>query len=114
MDPKTQREIACKKKKKRKKEKERKRLQGLRVYQGVLRLACLFVAATTLAFRGVVAVIRACDTVSQGTARGEVGAEERCASTSNRNFEGRQGVGARTHLVTEGARALACVLQKRS
>jgi 3-isopropylmalate/(R)-2-methylmalate dehydratase large subunit len=24
----------------------------------------------------------------------------RCASTSNRNFEGRQGVGARTHLVS--------------
>jgi 3-isopropylmalate/(R)-2-methylmalate dehydratase large subunit len=25
---------------------------------------------------------------------------ERCASTSNRNFEGRQGPGARTHLVS--------------
>ena len=25
---------------------------------------------------------------------------ERCASTSNRNFEGRQGEGARTHLVS--------------
>ena len=25
---------------------------------------------------------------------------ERCASTSNRNFEGRQGVGGRTHLVS--------------
>ena len=25
---------------------------------------------------------------------------ERCASTSNRNFEGRQGAGARTHLVS--------------
>ena len=25
---------------------------------------------------------------------------ERCASTSNRNFEGRQGRGGRTHLVT--------------
>jgi len=28
-----------------------------------------------------------------------VGSQERCASTSNRNFEGRQGRGARTHLV---------------
>jgi 3-isopropylmalate/(R)-2-methylmalate dehydratase large subunit len=25
---------------------------------------------------------------------------ERCASTSNRNFEGRQGFGGRTHLVS--------------
>jgi 3-isopropylmalate/(R)-2-methylmalate dehydratase large subunit len=25
---------------------------------------------------------------------------ERCASTSNRNFEGRQGAGGRTHLVS--------------
>jgi 3-isopropylmalate/(R)-2-methylmalate dehydratase large subunit len=27
-------------------------------------------------------------------------AGERCASTSNRNFEGRQGKGGRTHLVS--------------
>ena len=27
---------------------------------------------------------------------------ERCASTSNRNFEGRQGRGGRTHLVSPG------------
>ena len=27
-------------------------------------------------------------------------AGERCASTSNRNFEGRQGTGGRTHLVS--------------
>ena len=27
---------------------------------------------------------------------------ERCASTSNRNFEGRQGAGGRTHLVSPG------------
>jgi len=27
-------------------------------------------------------------------------AGERCASTSNRNFEGRQGAGGRTHLVS--------------
>ena len=26
---------------------------------------------------------------------------ERCASTSNRNFEGRQGRGGRTHLVSQ-------------
>ena len=25
---------------------------------------------------------------------------QRCASTSNRNFEGRQGLGSRTHLVS--------------
>jgi 3-isopropylmalate/(R)-2-methylmalate dehydratase large subunit len=29
-----------------------------------------------------------------------VAAGERCASTSNRNFENRQGRGARTHLVS--------------
>ena len=34
---------------------------------------------------------------------------ERCASTSNRNFEGRQGAGARTHLVSPAmAAAAAC------
>ena len=33
----------------------------------------------------------------------EVG--ERCASTSNRNFEGRQGKGGRTHLVSPGSRS---------
>lgn len=27
---------------------------------------------------------------------------ERCASTSNRNFEGRQGAGGRSHLVQSG------------
>lgn len=30
----------------------------------------------------------------------KLGPEQRCASTSNRNFEGRQGPGARTHLVS--------------
>ena len=32
---------------------------------------------------------------------------ERCASTSNRNFEGRQGAGGRTHLVSAMAAAAA-------
>lgn len=39
----------------------------------------------------------------------KVGAGERCASTSNRNFEGRQGTGARTHLVSPGMAAAAAV-----
>ncbi|HEX2547004.1 MAG TPA: 3-isopropylmalate dehydratase large subunit [Ramlibacter sp.] len=34
---------------------------------------------------------------------------KRCASTSNRNFEGRQGVGARTHLVSPAMAAAAAV-----
>jgi 3-isopropylmalate/(R)-2-methylmalate dehydratase large subunit len=34
---------------------------------------------------------------------------ERCASTSNRNFEGRQGKGARTHLVSPAMAAAAAV-----
>jgi 3-isopropylmalate/(R)-2-methylmalate dehydratase large subunit len=33
----------------------------------------------------------------------------RCASTSNRNFEGRQGRGSRTHLVSPGMAAAAAV-----
>jgi 3-isopropylmalate/(R)-2-methylmalate dehydratase large subunit len=37
-------------------------------------------------------------------------ADERCASTSNRNFEGRQGKGARTHLVSPGVAAATAVL----
>jgi len=36
-------------------------------------------------------------------------AGERCASTSNRNFEGRQGQGGRTHLVSPAMAALAAV-----
>jgi 3-isopropylmalate/(R)-2-methylmalate dehydratase large subunit len=35
--------------------------------------------------------------------------EERCASTSNRNFEGRQGKGGRTHLVGPEMAAAAAV-----
>ncbi len=34
---------------------------------------------------------------------------ERCASTSNRNFEGRQGIGGRTHLVSPAMAAAAAV-----
>jgi 3-isopropylmalate/(R)-2-methylmalate dehydratase large subunit len=36
-------------------------------------------------------------------------AGERCASTSNRNFEGRQGKGGRTHLVSPMMAAAAAV-----
>ncbi len=36
--------------------------------------------------------------------------QERCASTSNRNFEGRQGAGARTHLVSPEVAAATAVL----
>ena len=36
-------------------------------------------------------------------------AGERCASTSNRNFEGRQGQGGRTHLVSPEMAAVAAV-----
>ena len=34
---------------------------------------------------------------------------ERCASTSNRNFEGRQGAGGRTHLVSPEVAAATAV-----
>ncbi|MBD1381171.1 3-isopropylmalate dehydratase large subunit [Metabacillus arenae] len=37
---------------------------------------------------------------------------ERCASTSNRNFEGRQGKGARTHLVSPAMAAAAAIYGK--
>jgi 3-isopropylmalate/(R)-2-methylmalate dehydratase large subunit len=37
---------------------------------------------------------------------------ERCASTSNRNFEGRQGAGGRTHLVSPGVAAATAVTGK--
>ena len=35
--------------------------------------------------------------------------QERCASTSNRNFEGRQGAGGRTHLVSPAVAAATAV-----
>jgi 3-isopropylmalate/(R)-2-methylmalate dehydratase large subunit len=39
----------------------------------------------------------------------KLGAGERCASTSNRNFEGRQGQGGRTHLVSPEMAAAAAI-----
>jgi 3-isopropylmalate/(R)-2-methylmalate dehydratase large subunit len=38
-----------------------------------------------------------------------LGAGQRCASTSNRNFEGRQGPGGRTHLVSPAMAAAAAI-----
>jgi 3-isopropylmalate/(R)-2-methylmalate dehydratase large subunit len=38
-----------------------------------------------------------------------LGPGERCASTSNRNFEGRQGAGGRTHLVSPAMAAAAAI-----
>ncbi len=39
----------------------------------------------------------------------KLGKGEHCASTSNRNFEGRQGFGGRTHLVSPGMAAAAAI-----
>jgi 3-isopropylmalate/(R)-2-methylmalate dehydratase large subunit len=38
-----------------------------------------------------------------------LGPGERCASTSNRNFEGRQGRGGRTHLMSPAMAAAAAI-----
>jgi 3-isopropylmalate/(R)-2-methylmalate dehydratase large subunit len=38
-----------------------------------------------------------------------LGPGDRCASTSNRNFEGRQGKGGRTHLVSPGVAAATAI-----
>jgi len=42
----------------------------------------------------------------------KLGAGEHCASTSNRNFEGRQGFGGRTHLVSPAMAAAAAIAGK--
>ncbi|WP_255376515.1 aconitase family protein, partial [Oleiphilus sp. HI0086] len=39
----------------------------------------------------------------------KLGEGEHCASTSNRNFEGRQGFGGRTHLVSPAMAAAAAI-----
>jgi 3-isopropylmalate/(R)-2-methylmalate dehydratase large subunit len=39
----------------------------------------------------------------------KLGTGEHCASTSNRNFEGRQGFGGRTHLVSPAMAAAAAI-----
>ena len=42
----------------------------------------------------------------------KLGSGERCASTSNRNFEGRQGNGGRTHLVSPAMASAAAIAGK--
>mgnify|MGYP005658337849 FL=1 len=44
-----------------------------------------------------------------GTNPDQLKPKERCASTSNRNFEGRQGRGGRTHLVSPGMAIAAAI-----
>ncbi len=47
--------------------------------------------------------------MGRGMNEDPISAGERCASTSNRNFEGRQGAGGRTHLVSPAMAAAAAV-----
>jgi len=39
----------------------------------------------------------------------KLGSGQHCASTSNRNFEGRQGTGGRTHLLSPSMAAAAAI-----
>src|SRR5215510_10635636 len=61
---------------------------------------------------GLDAVFKAGCSMCVGMNGDLVGPGERCASTSNRNFVGRQGKGARTHLVSPAMAAAAAVTGK--
>jgi 3-isopropylmalate/(R)-2-methylmalate dehydratase large subunit len=50
-----------------------------------------------------------CCSMCLGMNPDKISAGQRCASTSNRNFEGRQGIGGRTHLVSPAMAAAAAV-----
>ena len=50
--------------------------------------------------------------ITDGLNPDKVGPGERCASTSNRNFPGRQGPGARTHLLSPAMAAAAAITGK--
>ncbi len=50
-----------------------------------------------------------CCSMCLGMNPDKITAGQRCASTSNRNFEGRQGIGGRTHLVSPAMAAAAAV-----
>ena len=51
-----------------------------------------------------------CCSMCLGMNPDKISAGQRCASTSNRNFEGRQGIGGRTHLVSPAMAAAAAVM----
>ena len=51
-----------------------------------------------------------CCSMCLGMNPDKIAAGQRCASTSNRNFEGRQGPGGRTHLVSPAMAAAAAVM----
>ena len=51
-----------------------------------------------------------CCSMCLGMNPDKISAGQRCASTSNRNFEGRQGIGGRTHLVSPSMAAAAAVM----
>ncbi len=58
---------------------------------------------------GRVRVARACCSMCLGMNPDKLTPGQRCATTSNRNFEGRQGPGGRTHLVSPAMAAAAAV-----